>query len=135
MGQSRLDERPHLQDTERDARKQDRREEDIGDHVAEAHDLPARHDTKRPIEPAHVPVRLHGIAHLVRHVRAVEPNGVDLEERAEDARDRDRQEHETGRFRNEGGPQRRPDNVPGRVAASGELRVFLADEHSEVSAE
>jgi len=103
--------------------------------VAEADDLPARHDTERAVEPSHVPVRLHRVAHLVRHVRAVEPNGVDLEERAQDTRDRHGQAHESRRLGNKGGPQGRPDDVTGRVAASGELRMFLADEHPEVRAQ
>ena len=47
---------------------------------------------KRPVEPAHVPVGLHGVAHLVGHVGPVQPDRVDLEQRTQEGCGRHREE-------------------------------------------
>ena len=46
-------------------------QEDLeGDGVAPAGELPGRHDAQRAVEPAHVPVGLHGVGDLGRVVRS-----------------------------------------------------------------
>ena len=71
--------RATVADREDDAGEDHGGEEDLeGDGVPEGGALPGRHDAQGAVEPAHVPVGLHGVGDLRRVVGAELPDGVDL---------------------------------------------------------
>ena len=97
--------------------------------------LPAGHDAQGPVEPAHVPVGLHGVGDLVRLVLAELPDGVDLGEAAQQEDDRGDHEQEPGGLGHERGEHRRADHVVLGLPLPRELGVLLFDQQAEVGGE
>ena len=106
-----------------------------GDGVPEAGELPRRHDAQGAVEPAHVPVGLHGVGDLGRVVGAELPDGVDLGEGPEQRRGRRHHEEEPGGLGHEGREHRRAHHVVLGAPLAGELRVLLAHQQAQVRRE
>src|SRR5664280_1564982 len=84
LGETALERRPHEDQVEDETGQDERRNERLeGDRVAKTMEAPRRPYSKRPVEEAHVPVRLDGVADARRVVRAELPDRVDLGEGAE----------------------------------------------------
>ena len=101
----------------------------------EGRELPRRHDAQGAVEPAHVPVGLHGVGDLGRVVGAELPDRVDLGEGTEQRRRRRHHEEEAGGLGHEGREHRRADHVVLGAALARELGVLLAHQQAEVRRE
>ena len=126
--------RPYLGDSEDNARDHDGRNEDFkGEGVTKAGPLPSREDSKRPVEPTHVPVGLHGIADFRRVIGSELPDRVDLSEPSEQRRDARDQEDETGGLGREDRHHRSANDVLFCPTLALELGVLLGNKEYQVS--
>src|SRR5688572_2846086 len=80
--ESSFEERPRVQQEERDAGKEDRGIEGVGDLEAERAYLYRREQSQRSFDPPQPPVGLCRRSHLLRSERTVEPHRIHLDETA-----------------------------------------------------
>ncbi|CAB4979625.1 unannotated protein [freshwater metagenome] len=134
-GHPSLDEWVECQASEEDARHDDSRNQDVpadGPPVEEIC-LPVRHDAKRTVEEAHVPVRLRTSADLIWHERPEDPDWVNGDETTDERDDAEDDEEEAACLCHVDRQERVPDDVLIRAARTRELGVLLGPDEHEVN--
>ena len=131
-----LDPRPEDDEAEHDGREEHAAPERVGhERVAVDHDVEAGHEPQPADEPAEVPVGLRPVGREVRVVRPPQPDGIDLDEPAEEEEHAGGREREPERARCLLGPRRDADDPPLRLAPAAELRVVAQHDEGDVQRE